>query len=140
MAELKTKKNDASVEKFIAKVKDKQRHQDCVEVLKMMEKATGKKGVMWGTSIVGFGTYHYVYASGKEGDWPLTAFSPRAQTLTLYIMPGFDRYDELMKKLGKFKTGKSCLHLKKLDDVDTKILQKLITESVNYMKKKHKAA
>ncbi|MGE0589711.1 MAG: DUF1801 domain-containing protein [Cyclobacteriaceae bacterium] len=140
MAELKTKKNTASVEGFLGKVRDKQRKEDCLKVLELMKKATGEKPVMWGTSIVGFGSYHYVYASGKEGDWPLTGFSPRAQNLTLYIMPGFDKYDDLMSKLGKYKTGKSCLYLKKLDDVDQYVLQKLIGESVKYMKTKYKVS
>ncbi|MCB0487105.1 MAG: DUF1801 domain-containing protein [Cyclobacteriaceae bacterium] len=138
MAEPKTKKNADSVEGFLSKVKDKQRKEDCLKVLELMKKATGEKPMMWGASIVGFGSYHYTYASGKEGDWPLTAFSPRAQNLTLYIMPGFDKYDGLMSKLGKYKTGKSCLYLKKLDDVDQNVLQKLIGESVKYMKKKYK--
>lgn len=140
MAELKTKKNTASVEGFLKKVKDSQRKEDCFKVLELMKRVTGEKPLMWGSSIVGFGSYHYVYATGREGDWPLTGFSPRAQNLTLYIMPGFDRYDELMKRLGKFKTGKSCLYLKKLDDVDQNVLEKLISESVKYMKKKYKVS
>ncbi|HNP94933.1 MAG TPA: DUF1801 domain-containing protein [Cyclobacteriaceae bacterium] len=140
MAELKTKKNTASVEGFLKKVKDSQRKEDCFKVLELMKRVTGEKPLMWGSSIVGFGSYHYVYATGREGDWPLTGFSPRAQNLTLYIMPGFDRYDELMKRLGKFKTGKSCLYLKKLDDVDQIVLEKLISESVKYMKKKYKVS
>lgn len=140
MAELKTKKNTTSVEGFLKKVKDSQRKEDCFKVLELMKRVTGEKPLMWGSSIVGFGSYHYVYATGREGDWPLTGFSPRAQNLTLYIMPGFDRYDELMKRLGKFKTGKSCLYLKKLDDVDQIVLEKLISESVKYMKKKYKVS
>ena len=92
---------------------------------------------MWGPSIVGFGNYHYKYESGREGDFFISGFSPRKQNLTIYIMAGFSRYSELMEKLGKYKTGRSCLYIKDLDDIDLKILQKLITESVRYMKKKH---
>jgi hypothetical protein len=90
---------------------------------------------MWGPSIVGFGSYHYVYASGREGDWPLTGFSPRKQDLTLYIMAGFDRYEALMAKLGKCRTGKSCLYIKRLADVDLRVLKQLVSESVKYMKR-----
>ena len=90
---------------------------------------------MWGDSIIGFGSYRYKYASGREGEWCLTAFSPRKQNLTIYIMTGFDKYDGLMKKLGKHKTGKSCLYIKKLDDIDTEVLKELITQSVEAMKR-----
>ena len=93
---------------------------------------------MWGTAIIGFGTYHYVYASGREGDWMQVGFSPRKSALTLYIMSGFSAYDDLMKDLGKYKTGKSCLYIKKLSDIDIKVLKKLVRESVKYIKKKHK--
>ena len=89
---------------------------------------------MWGTSIVGFGSYHNRYASGREGDWPLTGFSPRKQALTLYIMAGFQRYPELMKKLGKYSTGSSCLYLKRLADVDLAVLETLIRESIRHLK------
>jgi hypothetical protein len=88
---------------------------------------------MWGSSIIGFGNYHYVYASGREGDYFLTGFSPRKQNLTLYIMAGFDQYDELMKKLGKYKTGKSCLYIKKLEDIDLSTLRELVKQSVEHM-------
>ena len=100
-----------------------------------MKQATKAEPKMWGSSIVGFGSYHYKGASGREGDWMLVGFSPRKQNLTLYIMAGFDRYDQLMKKLGKFSTGKSCLYIKKLADVDKKVLKELVGESVQYMKK-----
>lgn len=92
---------------------------------------------MWGSSIVGFGSYHYQYASGREGDWPIVGFSPRKQNLTLYIMNGFDRYESLLARLGKHKTGKSCLYLNKLEDVDLQLLRELIQESVAYMKNKY---
>jgi hypothetical protein len=100
----------------------------------MMEEITGCKPKMWGPSIVGFDTYHYKYASGHVGDWPITAFSPRKQDLTVYIMPGFQQYSELMKQLGKHRTGKSCLYIKRLSDVNVPTLKKLIRQSVKAMK------
>lgn len=103
----------------------------------MMRRATGKRAKMWGSSIVGYGAYHYKYASGREGDWAITGFSPRKQNLVVYIMPGFDKFPALMKKLGKYKTGKSCLYLNKLDDVDQNVLEKLIAESVKVMRKRY---
>lgn len=133
--ELKTRLNDASVEDFLNTVSDEQIRADCFEIAKIMKQATKAEPKMWGSSIVGFGSYHYKGASGREGDWMLVGFSPRKQNLTLYIMAGFDRYDELMNKLGKFSTGKSCLYIKKLADVDKKVLKELISESVQYMKK-----
>ncbi len=136
MADLKTKANKASVEKFLNSVKDEKKKADCFKILELMKKITKDKPVMWGPSIVGFGKYHYKYASGREGDWFLTGFSPRKQNLTLYIMSGFKKYDGLMKKLGKYKTGSSCLYINKLKDVDIKVLKSLITESVKYMKNK----
>lgn len=92
---------------------------------------------MWGSSIVGFGSYHYRYESGREGDWMLTGFSPRKQALTLYMMGGFQRHDELMNKLGKYKTGKSCLYVKKLEDIDLDVLRQLVAESVDYMRQSY---
>ena len=136
MAELKTKPNKVSVEKFLKSIKDEKKREDSFKVLELMKKITKEEPVMWGPSIVGFGKYHYKYASGREGDWFLTGFSPRKQNLTLYIMSGFKRYKELMKKLGKHKTGSSCLYINKLEDIDMKVLKELITESVKYMKTK----
>lgn len=138
MADLKTKKNAASVADFLAGVPE-QKRLDCEKVIAMMRKATGSEPSMWGGSIVGFGHYHYVYESGREGDWFLCGFSPRKQALTLYIMDGFGKYDELMQQLGKFKTGKSCLYVKSLADIDTSVLDKLIRESVRHMRKKYSA-
>ena len=135
MAGLKTKPTGASVAAFLKSVDDDQRRRDAREVEKLMKEITGKRPKMWGTSIVGFGTYHYKYKSGREGDWPVTGFSPRKQNLAIYIMPGFSRYTALMKKLGNCKTGKSCLYLKRLDDVDAKVLRQLIARSVADMKK-----
>lgn len=135
MAELKTKVNKASVDKFLKSIKDEQKREDCYKILDIMKKATKAEPKMWGTSIVGFGSYHYKYASGREGEWMLTGFSPRKQNLTLYIMSGFDEYEGLLKKLGKHATGKSCLYIKRLEDVDTKVLKELVTKSVKHMKK-----
>ena len=103
----------------------------------MMRKATGKRARMWGSSMIGFGSYHYKYASGREGEWSLVGLSPRKQNLVVYIMPGFSEFPALMKKLGKYKTGKSCLYLNKLDDVDERVLQKLIEQSVKVMRKRY---
>ncbi len=138
MSDLKTKKNRASVRKFLESVENQTRREDAFEVLELMEKVTGEAPAMWGKSIVGFGSYHYKYASGQEGDFMLVGFSPRKQNLVLYIMPGFSAYDELMKKLGKHKTGKSCLYINKLEDVHLPTLRKLVRESVKSMRKKYK--
>jgi len=137
MAELKTKKNDASVVDFLATVTDETKRADAEIVLAMMREATGEEPVMYGGSIVGFGSYRYEYASGREGHWFLTGFSPRKHNLTLYIMPGFSAYGALLADLGKYKTGKSCLYIKKLADVDTAVLNQLIERSVAYMAKKY---
>jgi hypothetical protein len=133
MAELKTRQNDQDVHEFLEGVSNETRKKDCYEVLELMRAATGVEAKMWGDSIIGFGSYHYKYASGREGDWFLTGFSPRKQNLTLYIMPGFEEYEGLMKKLGKYKTGKSCLYLNKLEDVDLAVLKTLIEKSVKKM-------
>ena len=133
MAELKTKQTTASVEDFLNGVADEKRRQDCFTILELMQQATQAQPKMWGTSIVGFGAYHYTYASGREGDWFLTGFSPRKNNLTLYIMSGFDEYEALLSKLGKYKTGKACLYINKLGDVDLTILRSLIERSVAHM-------
>ena len=137
MAENKTKPTKAGVTAFLNSVEDRQKRADCRKVAAMMRRATGKRAKMWGSSIVGFGTYHYKYDSGREGDFILTGFSPRKQALTVYIMPGFSRYDALLKKLGKYKTGKSCLYIKRLADVDERVLERLIGESVKDMRDKY---
>ena len=138
MAELKTKQTDQSVEAFLNGVADEKKRQDCFTILELMKQATRAEPKMWGGSIVGFGNYRYKYASGREGDWFLTGFSPRKQNLTLYIMAGFARYDELMKKLGKYKTGQSCLYVKKLDDIDLSVLKELVEQSVEHMARTNK--
>lgn len=137
MAELKTTKNRKSVEKFLSAIENEQRKTDCFDLLELMKKTTGEEPAMWGDSIVGFGSYHYKYKSGREGDWPLTGFSPRKQYLTIYIMSGFEPFTEIMTQLGKYKTGASCLYVKKLDDIDTEKLQQVIKKSVRIMKLNH---
>ena len=134
MSELKTKVNKASVEGFLDSVKDEQTRKDCYEILKIMKQVTKEEPKMWGASIVGFGSYHYIGKSGREGDWMLTGFSPRKQNLTLYLMGGFDSEKNLLEKLGKYKTSVGCLYIKKLDDVDKKVLKELVTASVKKMK------
>ena len=133
--ELKTKVNDANVEGFLNSVTDEQKREDCFEILRLMKQVTKEEPKMWGSSIVGFGSYHYKGASGREGDWLLTGFSPRKENLTLYIMGGFDLHQDLLKKLGKHKTSVGCLYIKKLDDVDKEVLKELVAESVKTMKK-----
>lgn len=134
MAEPKTQKTNESVTAFINKIADEQRREDCFAVAKIMEEVTKSKPKMWGTSIVGFGEYHYKYESGRTGDWPITGFSPRKQNLTLYIMAGFDKHPDLMAKLGPHSTGKSCLYIKRLSDIHVPTLKKLIKESIKFMK------
>jgi hypothetical protein len=128
MAELKTKKTDASVEEFLNGVADETRRRDCFTLLDMMKKVTRKEPKMWGSSIIGLGEYQYKYPSGREMVWFPIGFSPRKQDLTIYVVAGYERFPELMRKLGKYKTGKSCLYIKKLEDVDMKVLKQLLTE------------
>ncbi len=135
MAELKTRVNDGDVATFIDAITDPLKRRDAQTVLAMMAKITRRPAKMWGTSIVGFGSYHYRYASGREGDMMITGFSPRKNALTLYIMPGFSRHAGLMEKLGKYKTGKSCLYVKRLEDIDQKVLAQLIRASVAHMRR-----
>jgi len=132
---LKTTPNKNSVEDFLNQVENEAKRNDSFKILELMTKATGETPQMWGDSIVGFGSYHYTYASGREGDWMLTGFSPRKHNLTLYIMDGFEESESLLKDLGKYKTGKSCLYINKLEDVDTAVLKKLVKASVAHMKK-----
>lgn len=133
MAELKTQKTDDSVEAFLNSVEHEKRRTDSFKVLALMKEVTGAEPKMWGSSIIGFGHYHYKYESGREGDWFLTGFSPRKQSLTLYIMAGFDEYDALMANLGKYKTGKSCLYINKLEDIDLPTLKQLVKKSAEHM-------
>ena len=137
MAELKTKRTAHSVDAFLRGLKDEQRQKDCRTVAALMKRVTGKKPEMWGPSIVGFGSYHYKGASGREGDWFLTGFSPRKQNLTLYLISGFKGAEGLLKKLGRHsKSGGSCLYLKSLADVDLEVLRQLVERSVAAIRKR----
>jgi len=133
MAELKTKRNDSSVEAFLDGIPDERKRRDSRAILELMKRVTGLEPEMWGDGIVGFGSYHYRYKSGREGDWLVTGFSPRKQSLTVYIMPGFDRFQELLGRLGEHKTSVSCLYINKLEDVDTHVLEELIERSLKVM-------
>jgi hypothetical protein len=134
VADNKTRPSGASVTAFMDAIDDRQMRADARKVAAMMRRATGKRARMWGAGIVGYGSYHYRYESGREGDYLITGFSPRKRALTIYIMPGFSPFEHLMSKLGKYKTGKSCLYLNRLADVDEAVLERLINESVRYMR------
>lgn len=134
MAENKTQFNDAGVQEFLETVPDARKRRDCYVILEMMREITGEEPQMYGASIVGFGRYHYKYESGRQGDSPLTGFSPRKQNLTLYIMAGFDNYDDLRARLGKHKVSVSCLYINKLDDVDQAVLREMVSRSVADMR------
>ena len=136
MAEIQTKVNDASIEDFLNKVEDEQKRKDSLEIIKMMKQVTKEEPKMWGPSIIGFGSYHYKYESGREGDTMKIGFSPRKQNITLYVGLGGDTENPLLKKLGKHTTGKGCLYIKELADVDKEVLRDLITES---FKKAHRS-
>lgn len=133
MAELKTQKNDASIEDFLHRVENQTRRENSFEILELMREITGDQGSMWGDSIVGFGDFSYTNTTKKEYKWFKTGFSPRKQSMTLYIMDGFESYDETLSRLGKYKTGKSCLYINKLADVDLDVLRELIEASVEHM-------
>lgn len=130
MANLKTKQTEDSVTAFLNKVEDAQKRKDCFAISDMMQKATGLAPAMWGTSIVGFGSYHYKYESGHEGDMCIIGFSPRKQNIALYIPGGIHKYEDLLEKLGKHKTGKGCLYINSLDKVDVGVLNSIITQSL----------
>ncbi len=136
MAELKTKKTNASVAGFVAKIRDSQRRDECRQLIKLMKSVSGKTPRMWGASIVGFGDYHYEYQSGRSGDWFLMGFSPRKQNLTIYALTRFAAWEPLLAKLGKFKTGESCLYIKRLEDIDLKILAQLLARAIRRVPKK----
>ena len=137
MYELKTKPTEVTVDHFLDAVPDPQRREDGRKVRAMMERISGEPAKMWGPSIVGFGCYHYKYDSGHEGDMARTGFSPRAKELVLYLTGGFPRHQALMDRLGKYRTGKSCLYIKRLADVDESVLEALIAESLDYMREKY---
>ena len=134
MAELKTRPGDRSVREFLDSITDEARRRDCRTVLRIMQKVTGSKPRIWGTNIVGFGSYHYKYASGREGDWFLTGFSPRRRDLTLYLMPGLVGFEALLGRLGKHKTGVACLYVKSLDDIRLPVLEELVRRSVRRLR------
>jgi hypothetical protein len=137
MSSNKTIETSASVENFINAVESEQKREDSREMIEIMKRITGSEPKMWGSSLIGFGSYHYKYDSGREGDFFITGFSPRKTALTVYIMPGFDRYEEQLEKLGPFKTGKSCLYLKNLDAIDRQVLEEIIRDSVAVMRERY---
>lgn len=140
MTEPKTKATKNSVPAFVKKIADPQKRADTAAVIALMKDATKLDPVMWGPSIIGFGSYRYEYANGRTGDWPIIGLSPRKQNLTLYIMPGFDKTTALLKKLGPHTTGKSCLYIKRLSDIDLPTLKKIVTGSIAQMRKRTKTA
>lgn len=133
----KTQETEASVTAFLESISDDKKRADCTTVCRIMEKLTGSEPKMWGASMVGFGSYHYKYDSGHEGDWFLAGFSPRKANLTLYLMAGYEHFPELMKRLGKYKTGKSCIYINKLEDINMEVLEELIASSVKRSKETH---
>ena len=135
MAQNKTKPNFGNVQDFLEGIEDPVKRSDCLTMAEMMKEITGEEPVMWGDSIIGFDRYPYKNSKGEVNYWPAIGFSPRKQNLTLYIMPGFERYQELLAKLGKHSTGKSCLYIKRLEDVDPQALRQLVEASVQHMKK-----
>ncbi len=137
MSQNKTQANDASVIKFLTDVKPEQKRQDAFTLLEMMERLSGYSAKMWGSSIVGFGSYHYTYDSGREGDFMRIGFSPRKANLSLYIMAGFKHHQTLMEQLGKHKTGKSCLYVNHLKDIKLNVLEQLIVKELEYMAEKY---
>jgi hypothetical protein len=134
MAELKTQENDASIDDYLNSIEDEKKRVASFQIKELMEAVTGEEARMWGDSIIGFGHYRYQYASGREGEWMLVGFAPRKRNLTLYIMSGFNEYDNLLEKLGKHSTGKSCLYINKLEDIDMDVLRELVDKSVQHMK------
>jgi hypothetical protein len=138
MSEPKTKPTDASVVDYLNAIENEQVRMDCFTIMEIMQEAAKAKPQMWGDSIVGFGSYHYVGKSGREGDWPIIGFSARKQNITLYFMTGFDQYDGLLRNLGKYTTGKACLYIKRLSDIDIPTLKQLIQASIDQMMKTYK--
>ncbi len=139
MADNKTQPTDDNVKAFLDKVEDEKKREDAYQVLELMRDITGEEPKMWGTSMVGFGKYHYKYASGREGDNFLAGFSPRKAAMTLYILAGFEGEEDLLSRLGKYTTGKSCLYIKRLSDIDQDVLRDLVTKSVHYVKETNPA-
>ena len=139
MTELKTRPTGASVTAFVKGIEDPKTRRDINKIAAMMRRATGARARMWGPSIVGYGRYHYEYASGRSGDWMLTGYSPRKSNISIYVMSGFESFASLMQRLGKYKTGRSCLYVKRLSDVDEAVLEQLISRSVDLMRERYLA-
>ena len=137
MTEIKTKQTDENVTKFLNTILDETKRKDCFEIVEMMKQVTGLPPKMWGPAIIGFGSYHYKYESGHEGDMCIIGFSPRKQNITLYVKSAAEETKALLEKLGKHKTGKGCLYLNKLSDVNTDVLKKIIKTGFDYMKAKY---
>lgn len=137
MADLKTKLNDASVVKFLASIENEQQRKDSFEILELMKDATRDEPKMWGDSIIGFGTYHYVYASGREGDWMRIGFSPRKGKISLYLMCKVEHQTEILDRIGKYKIGKSCFYINKMSDIDRNVLKELIHSAIDQMNKQY---
>jgi len=134
----KTIPNKLSAKAFVDAIEDLQRRKDCRALMRVMFRLTGNRAKMWGANIVGYGSYHYRYASGREGDFFLMGFSPRKQALTIYVVAGFSRFPRLMQRLGKYRTGKSCLYVKRLDDVDPDVLEELLGQSQDYLRRTYR--
>jgi len=132
--ENKTKPTEVSVEEFLDSVENEQKRKDSFELIESMKKVTGKEPKMWGPSIIGFGSYHYKYASGHEGDAPLCGFSPRKSAISLYVFTGLDKHEHLLEGLGKFTMGKACIYVKRLSDIDLKAMEKIIKETIKFLK------
>lgn len=137
MTTRKTQRNNQDIIEFLNNVEHEERKKDCFALLDLFEQWTMEKPKMWGQNIIGFGSYHYKYESGREGDWFLTGFSPRKQNLSIYITAGFKEYDEILSGLGPHKTGASCLYVKRLSDIDITKLKMLVEKSVSYMRKRY---
>jgi Domain of unknown function (DU1801) len=134
VAELKTKPTQESVRSYLSAIDDPARRADARTLCSMMQELSGEKPAMWGASMVGFGSYHYTYATGRQGDWPLVAFAARKDKLTVYLMDGFESRADLLDRLGKHSKGKSCLHIRRLDDVDVQVLRQLVKRSIAQMR------
>lgn len=137
MADNKTQPTEMAIEDYLAGIEDPQRRQDCASLVSIMAEITNEPPVLWGTSIVGFGTYHYKYESGREGDFMITGFASRARDISIYLMASTDAQADLLAKLGKHKMGRACLTIKRLSDIDLSVLRELITQSVGEMKKRY---
>lgn len=133
----KTRPTNLSVAKFLSDIEDDQKRLDAFRIYELFKEVSNENGIMWGDSIIGFGQYHYVYESGREGDFMKLGFSPRKQNISVYIMPGFHKFTDELSRLGKIKTGKSCLYIKKLEDIDFEIFKNLVVKSYNYMTEKY---